>query len=58
MGGYWTVWDTLELVGFRVPRILVQEIIRELDPEGTELHKSHCLKRRQYHNPGPTMPGI
>ena len=58
MGGYWTVWDTLELEGFRVPRILVQEIIRELDPEGTELHKSHCLKRRQYHNPGPTMPGI
>ena len=53
MGGYRTVWHTLELEGLRVPRIVVQEIIRELDPEGTELRKSHCLKRRQYHNPGP-----
>ena len=32
MGGYRTVWHTLELEGFRVPRIVVQEIIRELDP--------------------------
>ena len=53
MGGYRTVWHTLELEGLRVPRIVVQEIIRELDPEGTELRKSHSLKRRQYHNPGP-----
>ena len=53
MRGYRTVWHTLELEGFRVPRIVVQEIIRELDPEGTELRKSRCLKRRQYHNPGP-----
>ena len=53
MGGYRTVWHALELEGFRVPRIVVQEIIRELDPEGTELRKSRCLKRRQYHNPGP-----
>ena len=52
MGGYRTVWHTLELEGFRVPRIVVQEIVRELDPEGTELCKSRCLKRRQYHNPG------
>ena len=52
MGGFRTVWHTLELEGFRVP-IVVQEIIRELAPEGTELHKSCCLKRRQYHNPGP-----
>ena len=53
MGGYRTAWHTLELEGLRVPRIVVLEIIRELDPEGTELRKSHCLKRRQYHNPGP-----
>ena len=45
MGGYRTVWHTLELEGFRVPRILVQEIIRELDPEGTELHKVTLLKK-------------
>ena len=53
MGGYRTVWHTPELEGFRVPRIVVQEIIRELDPEGTELRQSRCLKRRQHHNPGP-----
>lgn len=53
MGGYRTVWHTLELEGFKVPRIVVREIIRELDPEGTELRKSRYLKRRQYHNPGP-----
>ena len=53
MGRYRTLWHTLELEGFRVPRIVVQEIIRELDPEGTGLRKSRCIKRRQYHNPGP-----
>ena len=53
LGGYRTVWHTLELEGLRVPRIVVQEIVKELDPEGSELRKSHCLKRRQYHNPGP-----
>jgi len=37
MGGYRTVWHTLELEGVRVPRLVVQEIIRELDLEGTEL---------------------
>ena len=47
-----TAWHTLELGGFRVPRIVVQEIIRELDPEGTGLRKSHRLKRREYRNPG------
>ena len=36
-----------------MPRIVVQEIVRELDPDGVELRKSHCLKRRQYHNPSP-----
>ena len=47
------MWHTLELEGLRVSRIVVQEFVKELDPEGSELRKSHCLKRRQYHNPGP-----
>ena len=33
--GYRTIWHTLELEGLRVPRIVVQEILRELDPVGT-----------------------
>ena len=47
------MWHTLELEGLRVPRIVAQEIVKELDPEEAELPKSHCLKRRQYHNTGP-----
>ena len=39
--------------GLQVPRIVVQETLEELDPEGTERRKAHRLKQRQYHNPGP-----
>ena len=52
-GGYRTLWHTLEMEGLRVPRIVVQEILKEVDPEGSELRKAHRLKRREYHNPGP-----
>lgn len=52
-GGYRTLWHTLEMEGLRVPRIVVQDILKEIDPEGTELRKAHRLKRREYHNPGP-----
>lgn len=51
--GYRSVWHTLELEGLRVPRVIVADIIRELDPEGIELRKTHRLKRRIYRNPGP-----
>ena len=52
-GGYRSVWHTLEMDGLRVPRVVVQDILKELDPEGTELRKANRLKRRLYHNPGP-----
>ena len=51
--GYRSVWHTLQLRGKRVPRIVVQELLREIDPEGSELRKAHRLKKRKYHNPGP-----
>lgn len=51
--GYRAVWHTLQLKGLRVPRIVVQEILKEIDPEGTEMRRAHRLKRRVYHNPGP-----
>ncbi len=53
VGGYRCIWHALELEGIRIPRIVVQEILRELDPEGTELRKARRLKRREYINPGP-----
>ena len=35
-GGYRTVWHYLELEGLRVPRAVVQSILKHLDPEETE----------------------
>lgn len=52
-GGYRTIWHTLEMEGLRVPRIIVQDMLIELDPEGTQLRKAHRLKRRSYVNQGP-----
>ena len=51
--GYRSVWHTLQLWGTRIPRIVVQKLLRELDPEGTELRKAHRLTRRKHHHPGP-----
>ena len=51
--GYRAVRHTLQLKGLRVPRIVVLEILREIDPEGTEQRRAHRLKRREYRNPGP-----
>ena len=31
----------------------MQELLREIDPDGSELRKTHRLKKRKYHNPGP-----
>lgn len=36
-----------------MPRALVAAILREVDPQGTQLRKSRRLKRRVYRNPGP-----
>ena len=52
-GGYRSVWHTLQLEGLRVPRIIVQQLLREIDPEGVSARKGHRLKRRVYSNPGP-----
>lgn len=51
--GYRSIWHILELEGLRVPRVIVQDLLKEMDPEGTELRRKHCLKRRMYQNPGP-----
>ena len=52
--GYRSMWRRLHSKhGINVPRSVVQNILRELDPEGTELRKARRLKRREYSNPGP-----
>ena len=49
--GYRSVWHSLQLKGITVPRGVVEQLLREIDPEGTKLRKAHRL--RSYHNPGP-----
>ena len=43
--GYCHVWCTRQRQGFRVPCLTAQDMLRELDPEGTI--------KRTYHNLGP-----
>ena len=51
--GYRSVWHILQLRGTREPRVVVKELLREMDPEGSDLRKAHRLRRRIYQNPGP-----
>lgn len=53
MAGYRSMWHTLSMKGIRVPRRVVEEIMRELDPEGCETRRRKRLRRRKYRAPGP-----
>ena len=44
---------TLRKEGIQVPRLVVQQKLKELDPEGCEMRKRKVLRRRHYNNPGP-----
>jgi hypothetical protein len=39
--GYRSVWHTLRLEGFQVPRKTVERYLREMDPEGCEAGTRH-----------------
>ncbi|XP_068710989.1 uncharacterized protein [Montipora foliosa] len=52
-GGYRSVWHTLRLQNIQVPRHVVAELMREMDPEGCERRKSKSFKRRSYFSSGP-----
>lgn len=51
--GYRSIWYTLAMEGIRVPRVFVQDLLKEMDPEGSEFRRKYRLKRRTYQNPGP-----
>lgn len=53
MGDYRHVWHTLKMQGVSVPCYTVEASLRELDPEGTEKRRAHCLRRRAYWYNGP-----
>ena len=52
-GGYRSMWHTLRLQNIQVPRHVVAELMREMDPEGCERRKSKSFKRRSYFSSGP-----
>ena len=52
--GYRAMWRRLRSkYDINVPRVMVQTLLREIDPEGSRLRRAHRLKRREYLNPGP-----
>ena len=53
--GYRAIWHTLQMNGMTVPRVVVAELLRELDPEGVQERSRHRLKRMVYRNPGPNF---
>ena len=54
--GYRAMWRKLQSkYGIRVRRITVQNILKDVDPEGSAARKAHKLQRREYLNPGPNF---
>ena len=51
--GYRSIWHALKLRGIIVPRLVVQQLMQEMDPEGVQARKANELRRRQYHSPAP-----
>ena len=53
MAGYRSIWHMLRFENIQVPRRVVSELMRELDPEGCQQSKAWRLQRRKYFAPGP-----
>ena len=48
LNGYRYIWHILNRDGIQIPRIRVQQMLKEIDPEGSELRRRHRLKTRIY----------
>ena len=51
--GYRHICHMLKLQGISVPRSVVRNLIKQLDPERVQERKAHTLQRRTYVNRGP-----
>ena len=52
--GYRGMWNHLKCTyGIKVKRDVVMQLLREIDPEGTQLRRTRRLNRRTYSSPGP-----
>lgn len=56
-GEYRTIWHTLTMEGLQVPCTIVQDILKELDPEGLQLRKAHHLREGHITIEDPMIPG-
>ena len=50
MGGYRHIWHTLKTQGISVPRPIVEALLGELDPEGTEERRCTGFVEGAYRN--------
>ena len=55
MGGYRSMWHALRTEGHQVPRRIIEQLMRELDPDGCEVRRAKRLRRRTYRVPGPNF---
>ena len=53
VGGYRSMWYALRMQGLQVPRHVVEQQLRELDPKGCQSRRAKRLQRRTYRVPGP-----
>ena len=57
MVGYRSMWHTLRLEGYVVPRSVVQIMLKEIDPEGCRERQAKRLKKKIFSVPGPNLDG-
>jgi transposase InsO family protein len=56
LAGYRKMWHILRIKHhLHVPRKLVATILRELDPEASDMRREKKLRRRQYLSQGPNQ---
>ena len=51
--GYRSICNSLQMNGMGVARIVIEQLVRELDPTGVQEGKAHHLKRISYKNACP-----
>ena len=44
--GYRSMWYTLRMEGYMIPRVTVQTLLKEMDPEECKQRQAKRLKRR------------
>ena len=56
IGGYRSMWHALRTQELQVPRRVIEQLMRELDPEGYQSRRVKRLRGRTYRVPAPNYP--